>query len=263
MLMARTGKTAPRLLQDLLTYDPRHEARAGRNLLTDPPPHHDEDASPIAAVPGRNCRHVLMTKHEQSLLPEPGEVPTHETVYKIASFCMHCQWHIDLTVDFRDNGSRTLPCRRNTDFPIHHFIWVGGTKGVHDASANPIFERTSRFQCSAPKCPVDLHIRISPPRLSAQHITLMTSPVLLKKRLDAARELDPARTDHDHPARPVDALDFLSTYLQDSLQPKHGKARIPLLNRKFIKTFGKDCDEILLGLGFMRQIVGPFQDCIS
>ena len=51
-------------------------------------------------------------------------------------------------------------------------------------------------------------------------------------------------------ARPVDAPDFLNTYLQDSLNPVKGKARIPLLNRKFLKTFGRDCDSILRSLGF-------------
>lgn len=55
-------------------------------------------------------------------------------------------------------------------------------------------------------------------------------------------------------ARRVDAPDYLNTYLQDSLNPVKGKARIPLLNRKFLKTFGKDCDSILKGLGFTNNL---------
>jgi len=99
-----------------------------------------------------------------------------------------------------------------------------------------------------------------PPRLKPKYIELMTSRIRLKMRLEAAKGIDFSRTGgaDDQPARPVDALNYLSTYLQDSLQPKQGKTRIPLLNRKFLKTFGKDCDELLLELGFTRETVGRF-----
>jgi ubiquitin carboxyl-terminal hydrolase 25/28 len=55
-------------------------------------------------------------------------------------------------------------------------------------------------------------------------------------------------------ARPIDGPDFLSTYLSDSMRPQKGKARIPLLNRKFLKTFGKDCNELLTYLGFTYEV---------
>lgn len=56
-------------------------------------------------------------------------------------------------------------------------------------------------------------------------------------------------------ARCVDGPDFLDTFLRDSLNPVPGKSRIPLMNRKFAKTFWRDCDTILNGLGFqyMRE----------
>jgi ubiquitin carboxyl-terminal hydrolase 25/28 len=54
-------------------------------------------------------------------------------------------------------------------------------------------------------------------------------------------------------ARRVDALDYLNTYLQDAMTPSKGKTRIPLLNKKFLKTFGRDCDSILQGLGFTKN----------
>ncbi|KAH7094937.1 hypothetical protein FB567DRAFT_543330 [Paraphoma chrysanthemicola] len=54
-------------------------------------------------------------------------------------------------------------------------------------------------------------------------------------------------------ARRVDGLDFLNTYLQDALNPQKGKARIPLLNKKFLKTFGRDCDSILTHFGFTTE----------
>ncbi|KAF2176396.1 cysteine proteinase [Zopfia rhizophila CBS 207.26] len=253
-MSSRPGKTAPRLLQDLLTYDPRHEERAGRNLLIDPPPHHDPDAEPAAAVPYRNCRHSFMTKHEQSVLPKAGEDPDHDTIYKVASFCQKCRWHLDLVVDFRDNGSKISPCHTATEgYPIHHFIYQVEDTSQRDPFGNQSVPRNYRFLCSAPKCPVELKIRMLPPRFNEHYISLMTNRALLRKRLESSRQIDPARAD-DLMARSVDAFDFLSTYLQDSLQPKTGKSRIPLLNRKFLKTFGRDCDQILKDLGFTHSI---------
>ncbi|KAF2466740.1 cysteine proteinase [Lindgomyces ingoldianus] len=253
-MSTRPGKTAPRLLQDLLTYDPRHEERAGRNLLTTSPPPFDPDDDPVVAVPFRNCRHIFMAKNEQSVLPKAGEDPCHETVYRIASFCQQCRWHLDLMVDFRDNGSKTSPCRSSSaDFPIHHFIYEQEDTSQRDPFGRQNVPRSYRFHCSAPTCPVEVRIRLLPPRFSDQHITLLTNRMHLRKRWEAARQISGDRADA-HMARSVDALDFLSTYLQDSLSPQKGKARIPLLNRKFLKTFGRDCDDILKGLGFTNAV---------
>ncbi|KAF2198172.1 cysteine proteinase [Delitschia confertaspora ATCC 74209] len=251
-MSSRPGKTAPRLLQDLLTYDPRHEERAGRNLLTDPPSFYDPDAPPTPAVPVRNCRHHFVTKDEQSILPQSGNQPNYETVYKIASYCMKCRWHLELMVDFRDDGFRTLPCPADTEFPLHHFIFQGEKGPSHDHFGDRKIPRDYRFRCSAPRCPVHLHVRLLPPRLKDEYITLLTDKILLKKRLDRAGVIEP-RCQNEQVAKPVDGLLFLRTYLRDSLQPKQGKGRIPLLNRKFLKTFGEDCDALLTELGFVRE----------
>ncbi|ORY12020.1 hypothetical protein BCR34DRAFT_483325 [Clohesyomyces aquaticus] len=249
-----TGKTGPRLLQDLLTYDPRHEERAGRNLLTTAPPLFDPDQNATAAVPFRNCRHQFMAKHEQSVLPNPSEDPGHDTIYKIASFCHKCRWHLDLMVDFRDNGPKNSPCRPTSqDFPIHHFIYEQEDTSQRDPFGNQNVPRSYRFHCSAPKCPVEVRIRLLPPRFDDEQLNRLTNRTQLRRRWEAARQIGGDRADA-HPARSVDALDFLCTYLQDSLAPKQGKARIPLLNRKFLKTFGKDCDDILKSLGFKHAV---------
>ncbi|KAF2814049.1 cysteine proteinase [Mytilinidion resinicola] len=242
------GKTAPKLLQDLLTYDPRYEDRAGRNLLTDPPPHHDPSQPPQRAVPLRNCRHVFMIKHDQSVLPVPGQAPDEKTVYKVASFCQNCLYHVDVTVDFQDHGVRKDPCPTR-DCPLHHFIHR--PDGAFDREILGMFNgpRIFRFQCSSNTCPVELRIRIHPPRLTDDYIHLMTDKIELRRRLESAKQIDPDRQDHKM-ARPVDGLDFLTSYLNDSLNPTKGKGRIPLLNRKFLVTFGRNCDDMLRDLGF-------------
>lgn len=243
------GKTAPRLIEDLLTYDPRYEERAGRNLLTSSPPHHDPVAVPKVAVPQRNCRHVFMIKHEQSKIPE-GDIPSHGAVYKIASFCQSCRWHVDVKVDLRDDGSKTAPCRQTSqDYTLHHLQFEGEKEGGTETFWNPNRRRRFTFRCSAPKCPLVLDIFMRPPQFNDHYLNLLTNQALLRKRLDDAKSLGSDRNDVQM-ARPVDGLDFLRTYLTDSLNPQKGKTRIPLLNRKFVKTFGKDCDEIFKTLGF-------------
>ncbi|CAN9125623.1 unnamed protein product [Alternaria alternata] len=248
------GKTAPRLLQDLFTYDPRHEERAGRNLLTSPPPQHDSKAPPVPAVPFRNCRHNLFTKSEQSLLPVPGEDPTSSTVYKVASYCIKCRWHVDILVDHRIDAAKVKSCGKgNEDYALHHFLY----QGEDDANSTARFEaqlrpRTYIFRCSAPQCSVQVRISIKPPCFSEHDIETLTNQAQLRRRWEAAKQIAGDRADTSM-ARRVDAPDYLNTYLQDSLKPAKGKARIPLLNKKFLKTFGKDCDSILRRLGFEKH----------
>jgi ubiquitin carboxyl-terminal hydrolase 25/28 len=247
------GKTAPRLLQDLLTYDPRYEERARRNLLTSPPPQYDGKGPKLPAVPARNCRHNLFTKHEQSQLPVVvGEDAGLEPIYKVASYCTKCRWNVDVVVDHTKDTAENKPCGEgNTEYALHHFCYSGddddsdGTNGLN-AHLRP---RTYTFYCSAQACPVTVVISFKPPCFSDHDIETMTNQAQLRRRWEAAKQLAGDRADAAM-ARRVDAPDYLNTYLQDSLNPTKGKARIPLLNKKFLKTFGRDCDSILQNLGF-------------
>lgn len=195
---------------------------------------------------------MFMTKHEQSILPKPGILPDQETLYKVSSFCQKCRYHLDLIVDFHDYGVRNAPCP-NKDFPLHHFIYQEEDPNEQDVYLDHNIPKTFRFQCSAKQCPANLRISIRPPRLKEQYIRLMTDRTFLRRRLESAKRIDPDRTDHMM-ARPIDGLDFLSSYMKDSLNPQKGKTRIPLLNRKFLVTYGRDCDEMLTEFGFTREV---------
>jgi ubiquitin carboxyl-terminal hydrolase 25/28 len=202
-------------------------------------------------VPVRNCRHNLFTKNEQSQLPVAGEDPGHGTTYKVASYCNKCRWHVDVTVDHTKNGPTDKPCGKgNTDYALHHFCYVpqddSDTTNGLDAQLR---RRTYTFYCSAQACPVIVVISFKPPRFSAHDVESLTNQAQLRRRWEAAKQLAGDRADVAM-ARKVDAPDYLNTYLQDSLKPTKGKARIPLLNKKFLKTFGRDCDSILKSLGF-------------
>jgi ubiquitin carboxyl-terminal hydrolase 25/28 len=94
---------------------------------------------------------------------------------------------------------------------------------------------------------------LKPPRLSVHDIETLTNQAQLRRRWERAQQIAGERADATM-ARKADAPDFLNTYLRDCLKPQQqGKARIPLLNKKFLKAFGRDCDSILKRLGFENK----------
>ncbi|UPX19303.1 Ubiquitinyl hydrolase 1 [Ascochyta rabiei] len=248
------GKTAPRLLQDLLTYDPRREDRAGRNLLTSAPPEHNPSRDGIPAVPRGNCRHALVRKDEQCLLPPPGERPRHNTIYKVASYCPQCRYHIDVIVEFKGKGYLEGVCgKQNWDFPLHHFVYEGDDGTQSNGIGGQQAPKSFSFRCTADACPTTVRIDLKPPRFTEHDQELMMNKAQLRRRFEKSRELVDAR-EGETMARSVDAPDYLDTFLRDSLNPAPGKSRVPLLNRKFAKTFWRDCDPILKRLGFEHTV---------
>lgn len=248
-----TGKTAPRLLQDLLTYDPRREERAGRNLLTTAPPEHNSSRNGIPAVPRGNCRHALVRKAEQSLLPIAGG--DDYLLYKSASYCSQCRWHIDVIVNFKDRGSLRQQCgRQNADYPLHHFVCDGADNEESNGIGSQRTPKSFNFRCTADPCSASVRIDLKPPHFTEHDEDLLMNKAKLRRRFELARSLIGER-DGETMARSVDGPDFLDTFLRDSLNPAPGKTRVPLLNRKFAKTFWRDCDSILtkLGFGYTRE----------
>ena len=195
-----------------------------------------------------------MLKDEQSLLPVPGDDLDQTTIHKIASYCSQCRWHTDVVVTFDNGGSIDGVCRKDAEYPLHHFLFenesqTNGTNGLGSQKA----PRSYKFRCSAPQCPVVVQIHMKPPHISDQDIETLTNQAQLRRRWENAKLIAGERADTVM-ARRVDGPDFLNTYLQDALNPVKGKARIPLLNKKFLKTFGKDCDSILTRFGFSTEL---------
>lgn len=223
--------------------------------MTSPPPQHDDSKPGVAAVPTRNCRHAPLIKSDQSQLPVPGDDPDNTTIYKVASYCSHCRWHIDVIVDFRNDGSKSTPCKKgDEEYMLHHFLFENDRAESHESNGlgSDRAPRSYTFRCSAPPCPATVHVHMRPPHLSEVDIQTLTNRAQLRQRLEYAKQLAGDRADSDM-ARSVDGPDYLITYLTDALNPVKGKSRIPLLNRKFLKTFGRSCDSILLRLGWTTQ----------
>lgn len=229
---AAVGQLAPRLVHTIKTADRQHRLLNERNPYTDPPRGLDErfDASrrqPLSTA----CKHYWTTKRSQSLLPDTDIIDV-KGAYKLTCLCQHCHWHLDLQI-----LHKAEPCPKE-GYPLHHF--TNFEKARED-------KEWYEGRCSG--CGAMLHIAYREPFLSSEDIDLLTSETQLQRRCEIAKEKQPER-EISTGAKPVLVLDALATYLGDSLVPSDQPKKIPKLNRRFVLSFGEECDELLLKLGF-------------
>jgi ubiquitin carboxyl-terminal hydrolase 25/28 len=255
-----TGKTAPRLINDLLDHDPRHSARQSRNLLVDPAPRYRG----VGSLPPRKgkseCRHTLMRKDNQTTAPRStDEQPDGSTEYKVAAYCSTCFHHFEVTANFWKRKERKNPCKLSDDSnPLHHLRLVeprasqehekidGSTK--HE----PLVEAHT-FVCSGRQCPLVVDIKISAPRLSNHLLSYVLDTAKLEARGRREIKNDPDRYQGLLPQKPVQALGYLRQYLMDAKAAKKPTElkKIARRNKKYMLTFADECDELFIYLGFV------------
>ncbi|KAK3677353.1 ubiquitin-specific protease ubp2 [Recurvomyces mirabilis] len=232
------GKTAPKLCDDFLNFDPFRSA-PGRNLLADHSP-------PVGEGPllswSDGCKHEYFTKHVQSVLPPLDLRPDGTTQYKLAAVCKKCRLHAVIFMNF---ARATNPCP-NADHPLHHFQRQPYEDDNNDSQIK------YAWQCSASQCEAHLAVVYTIPRLSEQERILLTDTEQLKRRYEATVNQDHNR-DGLRQATPMEALSRLRKYISDSLSPTHTKRAFPANNKRFMEAFGvrgEDCMELLTRLGF-------------
>lgn len=257
------GKTAPKLFQDFLQFDPikvssryvlaqtcADNVQGGSpNVLTEISPPHGE--GPQLAPQIGSCRHEYVTKTSQSVPPPLDLRPDGTTIYKIAAVCKKCRVHTEIHVD-HSNASNPCP---TSDHPLHHFQRVP----TYDIKAEDRIQFA--WQCSIAECRATLLIVYRKPRLDLEDIQLLSNSERLKRRYDALTREDPDR-DGIRLATQMDAFARLRRYLKDSLQPSHSKRQIPANNKRFQEAYGiegEDCAEILRALGFKREVSSMFR----
>jgi len=217
-------------------------------LCEAPPPLGNDGYHEELAIPQGSCHHEYMIKYEQSKLLSAGT--TEKDSYKIASLCNKCRWHMDIYVDLTNTTLGFQPCPTK-DYPLHHLVLEDQAVLSDGGSNNQSYE--SRFVCTAHPCCVPIRIRLRPPRLGMDVMRRLAGAESLKARNAAARENEP---DRDHvPLKTIEVMDILSKYVKDSLVPTTEPRRVNARNRKFMNAFGKDCNDILLYLGFTNDII--------
>jgi ubiquitin carboxyl-terminal hydrolase 25 len=253
------GKTAPRLLRDLLDYDPKTEPLIGRNTLASSPPQ-DLNTSAVPVLPEEGCIHNFAERLEpDDVLPAQDTRPGPTSAYEVHATCRHCRVHLDLYIEYRDghqqSGGDFFACP-NKEYPLHHFQLIkegrvppryyAGSEQERDAVAQ---DSELVFRCSAPQCLAKVAINLRSPRLSDGLARLITDHGLLQQRLAAAVAIDPTRTDLEMSLPPTN-YELLCIFLTHALDTSRERKTIKFGNRRFLTCFGEDCNPLLQALGF-------------
>ncbi|TAQ87337.1 hypothetical protein B7494_g4308 [Chlorociboria aeruginascens] len=240
-----SGKTSPRLILDLLEYDARYLQKNGKNLLADPAPQfRGSNLPPRTGV--MDCRHTLIRKDEQTHAPGVGEEPDKFAKYVVASYCPKCRHHFSIIVNFSpQNDVQQSPCRlSDVGNPMHHLQLIKSTNaGEHLADKYNNLLEAHQFACSAVQCPVTVEIKISPPRLYKEVVSLLTDPAKVDARGRRAISLEPERYKGRDPYRPVQVLLNLRKYLTDAkagAQDPSQNKRIAARNKGFVLAFADE-----------------------
>lgn len=256
-LTAPIGKTPPRLINDLLDYDPNSRAQNGRNLLADPPPLF-KDGIYERRKDESDCHHSLMSKTQTDAPVSNDEQPTGSTRYVVAAYCMKCRFHFKIIASFRYRNGRHSPCSlSDDDNPMHHLrlvqsIYSSDDPDQYDLDKYSNFVEYHRWVCSAAFCPLTLEIKISPPRLEDSLLSLILSPEKVLARGKKVIAEDPNRYAGLGPLTVLQILGNLRTYLLDAkaARDKSELKRIAARNKKFVLAFADDCSSLFNYLGF-------------
>lgn len=246
------GKTAPKLLQDFLQFDPVRSPASGNYLADLTPPVGD---GPQLHPPQNSCKHDYTPKWSQSVVPPADSRPQGGAEYKIAVICKRCRIHADVHVQY----PYTVDSCPNEDYPLHHF--QRNTAEDDQGHTRIAFG----WLCSAPECSARLRISFRIPKLEPADISLLTDTEKLRRRYEAVVEHDPER-EGIRQATPIDALSRLRRYIKDALNPDHAKRKFPANNKRFMEAFGvegQDCAGLLNKLGFKYEVRHNSRCCLS
>ncbi|KAL4808447.1 hypothetical protein BDV18DRAFT_135027 [Aspergillus unguis] len=251
----RSGKTAPRLVRDLVDYDPAHPPGTGRNVLSEVPPVYPQhyDGPPHFISPSA-CRHNYVSKSHQSIRPSQGEDrASSATPTKISAICLKCRYHLELRV------STNLVEQASHSFSdhIHHLVYYyGKQKGgqlKEETSPKGQVVETFHFECSYSACAYTVAIRVISPLLSDDMVRLLTDATILQKRTDEALAADPERLEGVARPQPITVLTNLRTYIDNALRNSQQSKSISAVNKRFMTSFGVDgrpCQDLFEFLGF-------------
>ena len=252
-----SGKTPPRLLEDLCLYNPQLPAPNGYNVLTEPVLPFEEGAPGIKVTAKNACQHIWASKPSQSAPQAAGLQSDLSSFDTVAACCIKCRCHLKLKIDCGGEVSGTLPCPSN-EAPLHHFLYKHttscGFRHIKEDGKPEAWVDERHFQCSNWACTVRLAVWICCPRLTPEYIALLTDPHLIKQRAQTAMETEPERFEgHAVPSK-MQVLTNLRAYISNALNSPDPKMIVGN-NKKFLLSLGEPCAEVLEYLGFTRDVI--------
>ncbi|EQL34025.1 ubiquitin thiolesterase [Blastomyces dermatitidis ATCC 26199] len=242
------GKTTPRFIQDVLSFDPANPPSSSFNLLTQfPPPFHDPDDYPELISP-KACPHQYITKANQTELPPKGFQAGLRTPYKVSAMCLICRYHLEIKMVHTTEASH-CPSQ------LHHIVY---SHSDGRQVSNPFWEKGQRlethyFRCSYSTCAAVISLKLLSPVLTPHWVNILTNKELLKARTDEAMETYPERLEGHSRPFPITVLTNLRTYIDNALHDSQRSKSISMSNKRFVVCFGVDgrpCHELLEFLEF-------------
>ncbi|KAI9888630.1 MAG: ubiquitin-specific protease ubp2 [Vezdaea aestivalis] len=247
------GKTAPRLIKDLLCYDPLHPRNPpstdspNYNVLRDPPPEHQDGLPPKHRLPADACHHCFTIKPTQSQLRQTTADPTPQSLDRIAVVCQECRLHVDILIDYKrplDGSFSPCPCMNGIFFPVHHLCIVSSAPYDDTYGHTPADQYV--FHCSSSTCAVRVIVTVKQPRISPRHVKLLTDPFCVRNRDRQARQKDPTRFAETPLTTPSSVVRTLAAYLENAYaNGPAAKRTVNADNKRFAPTLGGDAAPIL------------------
>ena len=255
------GKTAPRLLQDLVDFDPRRPFYNEHNILTEIPFHDaGEDEDPPISQGG--CRHQWAIKRNQASLPEDGRYkPRPSTSWKFSCYCVACRSHLDLFIEYGEiNGSFT-PCP-SINRPLHHFVYapelnksdsIGIDSINSQAKTGPTAWSPKHFRCSVTQCGVLAIIQLKPPRLKNDWVSLLTDRFIIRARAEREMARNPEKFQGHAIPTAGTVLETLAKLTNGALF-ETGKPPYPRDRKSWLLNLGEPFVDLMNYLGFTSDV---------
>ncbi|KAJ5606404.1 hypothetical protein N7510_009185 [Penicillium lagena] len=254
----RAGKTAPRLVQDILLYDPAHPSSTGRNLLSEVPPVYPERYNgALGFLSPSACRHNYVTKPNQTFHTPEDQKRRPGCMSKVHAMCTKCRCHVQIVVNYT-NGMNTFS--QNLEGHIHHLVYKSGRQAGGSTSAEVTpkgqLAETFHYQCSNLSCPAIVSLRILSPLLSPELVHLLTDQNVIRKRAQEAMAAQPERLEGMACPSSATVLDNLRLYVSNTLKSGQPSKAITATNKRFMLSFGVDgmpCQKLFEFLNFTYQ----------
>ncbi|KAK6506337.1 ubiquitin-specific protease ubp2 [Arthrobotrys conoides] len=253
------GKSAPRLLGDILTYNPHNK---GHDVLSSfPPDDKSEAAQKLYLRSGHPHRFIL--KPNQST-PRTYPIEAGAT-HIIAAVCQSCRQHVEVRLRYADNVpvASTCPTPQN---PLHHFRYDPARSGpfIDKERSEEISGETDvrHFDCTNSGCKTSVTVTTKSRRITSQFQTLLTDGKVLWNRNKQAFEtypdsfIDPKAPEGERKPvmkpvpTPAMVLKTMRTVI-GGVTARKERRNIPRLNTRFLTQLGDECHEMMEILGFV------------
>ncbi|KAK1527250.1 ubiquitin carboxyl-terminal hydrolase [Colletotrichum costaricense] len=245
-MVGKTGRLAPRWIQDLLNSDLDSGSFARIEW----------DQQARCSKPGVPHRLVLVGNQSTSDTRNPGV---------LSSVCAICDFHFLIRTCW-DPDQLVCLCRPNalhfppkdTDFYLHHLVNIKQPVRPTKSTSNyhPLIRETilavEHFACSAPRCTLQVTVEISRPRLKREWLHLLLNEQRILDNLAKARKQSPERFADARDDWCTSAPVTLNTYLRDLLDRPNPR-NISQRNKRFQVVFGEECYVIFRAIMFTEE----------